>query len=222
MSFSASVGRHGFLRALRRSLLERARRLVEFEICRVEINSGEPYGWPDVAGYETRLVAEAEFHERLDPEFGQVDYRWAFARGDVCSASFCGEKLVGYSFYSSLPTRVRDGVAFEFPSDRYVYAFASATAPSHRGKRLEQDRWKTTRKQRIAATGMDPRIVWYVNIANLESRATSKAVRATNELIGHIVYLKVFGRYRFFSSPGCRRAATRFAPAPERRNRTAT
>src|SRR5262249_45647427 len=134
----ASIRRHGLVPTLQRRLLGRAKRVVEFEICRVECDSGEPFAWPDAVGYETRMVGEAEFHERLCDELRGADYRWAFARGDVCAASFCGEELVGYAFFSSLPTRVRDGIAFRFPSD-YVYSYASTTAPSHRGRRLSRD-----------------------------------------------------------------------------------
>jgi hypothetical protein len=209
-SFRISIVRHGIVAALRRSLLGRARRIVDFELCRVECNSGEPYAWPDVVGYETRIVGEVEFHESLCDELRNVDYRWAFERGDVCSASFHGGDLVGYSFYSSLPTRAREGIMFTFPAQHYVYAYASATAPSHRGRRLEQDRWKVARRQRNEVTGRDPRLVWYVNIANLESRATSKAVGVTNVLLGYIAWAKIAGDFRFFSSTGCQTTETHF------------
>jgi hypothetical protein len=209
-SFRISVGRHGIVPSVRRSLLGRARRVVDFELCRVECNSGDPYTWPDVVGYDTRIVGEAEFHQCLCEELRDVDYRWAFKRGDICSASFHRAELVGYSFYSSLPTRVRDGVTFTFPPQHFVYAYASATAPSHRGRRLEQDRWKVARRQRNEVTGRDPRILWYVNVANLESRATSKAVRMSNVLLGYIAWVEIAGGCRFFSSSGCRRAGTLF------------
>jgi len=209
-SFSISVARHGIVPSVRRTLLGRARRVLDFELCRVECSSGEPYVWPDAVGYETRLVGEVEFHQSLCEELRNVDYRWAFRRGDVCSASFHGADLVGYSFYSSLPTRARDGVTFTFPAQHYVYAYASATAPSHRGKRLEQDRWKVARRQRNEVTGNDPRLLWYVNVANLEARATGKAVRTRPVLLGYIAWARIAGGYRFFISRGCRKAQTLF------------
>lgn len=213
-TFRVSVGRHGILRTLRRSLFGLARRVVDFEICRVEFSTGEAYSWPDVIGYETRMVsATEEFHQHLCEELRLVDYRWAFARGDVCSASFRGQDLVGYTFYTTLPTRARDGIAFAFPAQRYMYVFASATAPSHRGKRLEQDRWKIAQRHRIALTGKDQLLVWYVNVTNLEILATSKAVGTTFKLLGYIAYAKIGGRYRFFSSPKCRRAGIGFVAA---------
>ncbi len=186
------------------------RRIIDFEICRVEINSGAPYDWPDVVAYETRIVGENEFHERLCDELRGVDYRLAFAKGDVCAASFSGRELVGYTFYSSLPTRARAGLAFSFPRQSYVYSYASATAPSHRGRRLEQDRWKVARRDRIEKTGADPGIIYYVNIGNLESRATGKGVQLTSPLIGYIGWACVAGRLFLFRSPGCRRAETHF------------
>lgn len=214
-TFRLNVHRHGFGRALTRSVLTRAVKLTEFEICRVEFNSGAPYSWPDVDGYETQIVNDAEFHQHLCKELSHVDYRWAFERGDTCSASLLGDEVVGYTFYSSLPTRVRNGIAFTFPPEQYVYSFASATAPSHRGKRLDRDRWKVARRHRNAATGRDPRTIWYVNIANLESRASAKAVNLTipDEFIGHIAYINVAGQYRLFASARCERAGTRFIRA---------
>ena len=74
-AFRSAVHRHGLLRALRRSLLGRARKLIDFEICRVEITTGEPYLWPDVAGYDTRIVGEAEFQKQLPEELEQVRLR---------------------------------------------------------------------------------------------------------------------------------------------------
>ena len=209
-SFRTSVRRHGIVPTLRRSVLGRARRIVDFELCRVECDSGEPFSWPDVAGYDTRIVSEAEFHDSLCNELRDVDYRWAFTRGDVCSASFHGPDLVGYTFYSSLPTRVRDGIVFTFPAQRFVYGYASATAPAHRGRRLEQDRWKIARRQRNAVAGADPRLVWYINVANLESRAAFKAVRMTVLFVGYIAWARIAGGYRFFTSEACERTGTRF------------
>ncbi len=212
-SFRISVGRHGIFRTLRRSVLGRARRVIDFEVCRVECNSGEPYAWPDVVGYDTRIVGDSEFHESLCEELRGIDYRWAFERGDVCAASFRGPLLVGYSFYSSVPTRAHEGITFTFPAQEYVYAYASATAPSHRGNRLEQDRWKAARRHRNQTTGRDPRLVWYVNVANLESRATSYAMRIGTPLVGYIAWAKIGSEYRFFRSPGCRKAGTGFVLA---------
>jgi hypothetical protein len=212
-SFRTSVSRHGIFRTLRRSGLGRARRVTDFEVCRVECNSGEPYAWPDVIGYDTRIVDDIEFHASLSEEIKDVDYRWAFERGDVCAASFRGPHLVGYSFYTSLPTRAREGITFTFPAQEYVYAYASATAPSHRGNRLEQDRWKAARRPRNETTGRDPKLVWYVNVANLESRATSYAVRTRTPLVGYIAWAKIGGRFRLFASPGCQRAGTHFVTA---------
>ncbi len=215
--FRSSMARHGLAQTLRRTVFGRLSRIVEFEICRVETNDGRPYDWPDVKAYETRVVDEETFHGSLCDEIADVNYHWAFARGDICVASFHDREIVGYSFYSALPTRARDDVMFEFPTTQYVYSFASATAPSHRGNRLEQDRWKVGRRHRIESLGRDPKLIWYVNVNNLESRATNKAVRMQNLLLGYIAYVNVNGRYHFFRSPGCREAQAGFVrPDSER------
>lgn len=193
-----------------RSAYNVARRVVDFEICRVEVATGDPYDWPDVQGYTTRMVSGDEFHSRLCPELRHLDYRWAFARDATCAASFHGDEIVGMTLSTFLPARVRDGIEFVFPP-RFVYSFASLTAPSHRGRRLEQDRWKIARRARIATTGRDPLSIWYVNVTNLESRATSKSVGAANDLIGYSAWFCIGGRYFVFNSPGCRRAGAGFS-----------
>lgn len=210
--FRASVRRHGLLPTVFRTLYGLARRVVEFEICRVEADTGQPYDWPDVEGYETRVVTGDQLHSRLCGELRHLDYRWAFARGSTCTASLCGDEIVGVTFSSTLPTRVNDAVEFEFPPD-YVYSFASLTAPSHRGRRLEQDRWKVARRERIARTGKDPRAIWYVDVTNLESRATSKAVGTTNALIGYTAWARLGKRPLVFRSAGCRAAGAGFSVA---------
>jgi len=205
----ASIRRHGLIPTLQRSLLSRARRIVDFEICRVECDSGEPFAWPDAVGYETRMVGEAEFHEYLCDELRGADYRWAFARGDVCAASFRSGELVGYAFFSSLPTRVRDGIAFMFPPN-YVYSYASTTARSHRGRRLSRDFWKTARRYRVSVEGRDPKSIWYVDVGNLESRAAIKAMGLENTFIGYTAYVRIGRRFQIFNSAGCRRTGAGF------------
>jgi hypothetical protein len=210
-SFRNTARRHGTGRAGLRTLVGLGRRVVDFEICRLECNSGAPYAWPDVVGYETRMVGSAEFHRALCPELARVDYRWAFARGDACAASFNGAELVGYTFYSTLPTRARPGVDFVYPSS-YVYSYASATAPSHRGHRLEQDRWKAARRHRNAA-GADPRLIWYVNVANLESRATARSVGEASVLLGYLAYFSRGKGFTFLASRGARSVGASFRAA---------
>jgi len=135
-NFQASTARIGLARTLVTYVDARLRRLVPYEVCRVETNYDEAYGWSDAPGYETRSVTSEEFHAQLCPELAGADIRWAFARGDICIASFCRGEIVGHSLYTRHPTAVRQGVIFEFPST-FVYGFESRTAPSHRGNRLE-------------------------------------------------------------------------------------
>ena len=207
-SFRTTVRRHGLALATLRSAVGVARRLIDFETCHLVRSSDAPYAWPDIVDYETRIVYSTEFHSALCDELATVDYRWAFARGDTCVASFRGAELVGYTFYSALPTRVRDGIEFAFPST-YVYSFAAATAPSHRGHRLEPERWKVARRHRNAM-GADPPAIGYVNVANLESLAANKASSPPSTFLGYIAYAKVNGRFRFFASRGARTVGAEF------------
>ncbi|MGI9327934.1 MAG: hypothetical protein ACR2PZ_22130, partial [Pseudomonadales bacterium] len=121
-----------------------------------------PYDWPAPPGCETRSVDETEFFDKLCPELNGTKVHWAFARGDQCTANFVNGEIVGYSFTTTLPTRVRDGLQFTSPAN-YNYVFAAITASDHRGKRLARERWKVGRATRRASSGIDSPRVWYIN-----------------------------------------------------------
>lgn len=59
----------------------------------------------------------------------------ARAREDCCIGVFAGEKLVSYSFNSTVPTNIDPGFRFEFP-EGWVYHFKAFTLPEWRGQGL--------------------------------------------------------------------------------------
>jgi len=130
-------------------------RVADFELCRIECRTNEPYPRLLTPGYTTRSVSCDEFHGGLSTELTCVDYRWAFDRGDLCTATLCEDEVVAYNFTTMLSTRVRDGLAFTF-TDEFVYSFASLTAKSHRGNQLARECWQVARETGKADTGLDP------------------------------------------------------------------
>jgi len=208
-NFRQSAARVGFWRTLVRYLDARLRRLVPYELCRVESNYDEAYGWPVTSGYETRRVESDEFHGSLCPELAGEDFRWAFARGDVCIASFQGGSIVGHSLYTRHPTRVNDGVVFEFPST-FVYGFESRTAPSHRGRKLESSRWQVSQRVMEELEGNNVPRIFYIDVLNFESLAANRRPGVNNRLVGYSGYARVLGRWLAFRSSGCRRMGAGF------------
>lgn len=192
-----SVKRHGLTPTVLRFLNDQIRRFVNFEICRVESASNSVYDWPDLEMYETRAVSKSEFHDNLSQEL-QVDYAWAFDRGDLCIGSVRNGEVVGFAFSSKLPTSVHENLLFKFPSG-YMYGYASMTAPRHRGNRLEQERWKIQAKKEEEMYGSSIPSVWYTNVVNLEIRAASKNSGLKIDLHGYIVYARIFGHWLVYS-----------------------
>lgn len=130
---------------------------------------------------------------------------------ELC-VDFCGERIVGFLFSSTWPTAVRDGVTFSFP-DRYVNGYGDYTAPDFRGRRLARDRFKAGREAR-QRRGIDPRSIYYINLANLESRAAEVSTPSATPgiVLGYSAYWLAFGRFRFWASAGARRAGAGFGP----------
>ena len=116
-------------------------RLFDFELCRIYMQPGKPYSFSLTGAYPcVELEDGAGFHQNLHKDLANVDYRWAFERGDECVVNFDEGAIVGYSFTSSLPTRVIEEVEFFFP-EWCRYIFADVTTTSYRGLRLAKDRW---------------------------------------------------------------------------------
>ena len=181
----------------------------------VESSSGQPYDWPSPPDYETRAVNGGEFHASLSEGLQGTDYRWAFARGDLCIATLLDGKVVGYNFTTRHPTRVHDGLEFYF-DDRFAYSFASFTDPAHRGRKLERERWKVARDEMTARNGSEVPSIWYINVTNLESLAANRHSGVENVLHGYAGFIRLFGRWFTLASPGCRRAAAGFRATTSR------
>ncbi len=200
----ARARRHGLGQSFLVLACAALRRVADFEILRVETLTGVAPEPDPPAGYSAREVGADEYARKAKDLPGTDHERlWAFDRGDRCFANFSGDTLVGYTFYSALPTRVRPGLHFKFP-EGLLYLYASYTHPDHRGKRLAAAR---SRARRIADVhpGRDPRsVVWYIAIDNSESRASSRLWHP--ELMGYLGYVRLGGRYYRFATAGCRRS----------------
>ena len=207
--FTQSIDRHGLWPTIVRSLFNGVRRFIDYEICSINCNSGDPYDWPYAADYETRIIEGEEFNQSLCAELDHTDYDYAFDRADLCVGSIRDAAVVGYTFYSQHPTRVRDGIDFVYPSS-FIYSFASMTAPSHRGRKLERSRWKAAREERMQRTGEDTPIIWYNNVVNLEILAANAGSGDRTQLLGYTGYAKFFGRWFCFRSSGAVRLGAGF------------
>jgi len=205
-----SIQRHGLTKTLMRYLYQKLNRLCNFEICLVKASNGAPYSWPDVQGYEKRVVDEQEFLSKLAPDLNPSGTETLFARGDHCAASIFKDQVVGHTFYSCQDTAIKPGLLFRVP-EGYVYSFKAFTSKAHRGRRLEPDRWKAARAHRIEQQGTDLRTIFYVNVTNLESLAADQL--ANSVTLGYSAYVILFGRPFVYNSKTCRAHQAGFAAA---------
>lgn len=153
------------------------------------------------ADCEARRVRRVEFSDMLCDELKGINYDWAFERGDLCVASIQDDRIVGYTFSTVHPTRVRDGLVFKFP-EGYSYGFASRTADSHRGNKLDRERYKVRDAEQRRLHGHKVPTVWYVNAMNLEALAVVKQSGSVMPFHGYVGYFRCFGRWVTIASPG--------------------
>jgi len=206
-----SVQRHGLILTCNRYIYGQLRRILDFEWCRVGSSDDGAYDWSIAPeGYETRRVTRQEFNDMLCDELIGVDYDSAFEREDLCVASIRDGKIVGYTFSSVHPTRVRGGLVFKFP-ERFSYGFASRTAASHRGNKLDRERYKIRDAEQRRLHGYEVPTVWYVNTMNLEALAVVKQSGSETPFHGYAGYIRCCGRWITFSSPASKRFGACFS-----------
>ncbi len=193
--------RHGFHRTGLVYLFRVLRRLVDFDVMRVYVADGSPTKSPEVPGYVTRCITDAEYEVGIKAFEGDHQRMSAFERGDRCFANFHGDDMVGYTFYSLCSTVVRTGVEFQFP-DTLIFAYAGFTEPTHRGRRLALAR-SNTRKRVDQKAGIERRIIWYESVDNYGARASLRMGRGV--LVGYLGYAKFGHRFLCFASRWCKR-----------------
>ena len=204
-NFRKELSRHGWPQATLAAGLGLIRRLINFELSVLCMNSGKPYEFlgHSVISVETIDCAE-RFHKALHGEIPAVDYQWSFERGDQCVANVIDNVIVGYGFSTDLPTPVVDDIEFFFP--RWcVYSFASYTAPSFRGQRLAKYRWPESHRQKEIRYGTSPREVYYISLANSESLKSDLADGTPSIRLGYAVWLRLGRHTLCWNSPGAKR-----------------
>ena len=211
--FVLSVNRHGFVKTVARSAYTRIRRLIPLEVCGVHVRNSEVHDTPHVEGYVTRPVESyEEFLTKLSPELqglGNVDE--AFTRNDLCIANFFNEQIVGYCFYTQHSTKVEDDVVFVVPA-HHVYIYMARTATTHRGRRLDPERWKASQQLRAQTYGEGVPSIWYIDLFNYESLASNKSGSYTTNFVwvGYSCRFKMFGKWFTFRTRSCKRYGTGF------------
>jgi hypothetical protein len=151
-------------------------------------------------GYETRVVGLAEMlpHAGRVPDLSQAFLEEAFARGDVCTANFFDNQLVGFSFSSFTRARATDQLDVLVPAG-FRYGYKSWTHPEHRRANLSRMRGYT-RRQTLPSDRMQ-RSISYVETHNYPSLLHSyRHPRERSLRMGFCGWITVFGRQIPFNS----------------------
>jgi ribosomal protein S18 acetylase RimI-like enzyme len=125
----------------------------------------------------------------------------AIVRGDRCYASFDGDRLTSYAWYTTRPaalTEIDGNLVLHFDPS-YAYMYNAYTLPRYRGRGLNAFGMAAA----VDALTEEGRrgVLAYVDSTNFA--AASSCARVGYKAFGRVVVFKVGGRYVCRSSAGC-------------------
>lgn len=208
---ATKIRRHGLAATLYETAVKALGVVADFRILR-----GVFVDFPDPAFlkclYATRLLGEAELREfardpanEISPQF--IDE--AAARGDQCYAILDGGRLAAYGWYAFGATPIGlPGVVLRYRPG-YVYMYKGFTHQDYRGQRLHAI-GMTRALQHYLSRGYKG-IVSYVEAINFDS--LKSCFRMGYVVFGTVYVVKLLGRWRGFSTPGCGKYDFRVEPS---------
>ncbi len=149
-------------------------------------------------GLEIRRVAPAELVAAVDDPHLGLDRGFvddATARGDIAFGAFDGEVIVAY-YWRTTTTAPHNGDLWVRVKEPFCYAYKSFTRVDYRGNGI-MPAVMLFSDDYMATMGYADRI-GFVATTNYSSLALGKHVGA--RVIGHVAYLRWFGRYAFYRS----------------------
>ena len=187
-----AVNRIALLKILRGVIIERP--LPEFLVC--------PEGYTPTFLTPDRLRSfSLDPDTRLSPGFVEE----AVSKGDECFGILKGGRLAAYGWYSSRPTRIDPPelrLRFRY---EYVYMYNGYTHPLCRGRRLHAIGMTLALREYLGRGRKG--LVSYVESNNFDSLKSCRRMGYAE--FGSIYVARISGKYRAFSSAGCRRLGFR-------------
>lgn len=165
-------------------------------------------------GIEVRYPSQAELDEacaRGDMLLDKARIDASLARGDICSASFAGDEMVGYAWNAYTMAPHIDDIWIEFQAP-YRYGYKSFVHPDHRGQRISNG----------MAGHSDPdsiqmgftQAISFVETHNYKSIRSNRR-HPGREFIGFAGYFSLFGRVIPFRTRSVKKLGFRFVPPEE-------
>lgn len=172
----------------------------------------DPTYLADTPTFSHHVCGAAEFarlagaSELASEEF----YEGAIERGDRCHYMADGDTVASYGWYATEPVPAVDDTWIHF-SPAYVYMYKGYTSPEYRGKQLHA--------YGMAHATMDARSQGYrglISYVEVQNEGSLRSVgRLGYRIFGTCVRLRVLGRTRTFSTPGCRPYGFGLSSSPE-------
>jgi len=135
----------------------------------------------------------------------------ALARGDLCSAAFDGNRMIGYAWSAFRTAPHIDDIWIEFQPP-YRYGYKSFVLPEYRGRRVSNG--MATQSDADSIERGFTHAISFVETHNYKSiRATCRHPGRRFE--GIAGYFRLFGKVIPFRSPAVKRLGFRFIPPEE-------
>ena len=166
---------------------------VEVGAERYDLMDPNPPSTP--TGYTTRICGKDDLLPFVGDEthLSQEFLEQAFARGDVCAASFFHERPVAYKFETRNRTQVTDQIDVIIP-EGFVYSYKAWTHLDHRQLGLTRAcAYELIRKRRDERC--HDRVIWYVEKHNYAALLHGpNHPREWSLLMGYVGWLTLFGK----------------------------
>ncbi len=207
------IRRWGWLRFLHIRLMRSLSRYVS--ICGVYSRPLDHFvALPELpAGLEFRLASKEDLDRACDQPALKLSNDWvhdALARGDLCVASFEGDRMIGYSWLSFTTAPHLHGLWAHFEKP-YRYGYNSFVLPEFRGCRLSA--YMGNHMNRYCLDQGFEQTIAFIECHNYASMASTR--RRGGRRVGWAGYVRIFGRLWPFRSPGARRHRFGFFPYPK-------
>lgn len=194
--------------------LEKAVDLHVFLVNRTPHTAGQEIPREIAERFEFRMLTADEawrFAHDPDVEMTPAFVEASLARGDYCFGVLRGDELAAYDWRGlGRPVPLNEDLDVHYAHPGQVYGYAMYTRPEYRGLRLQF--YNVHRADaRLLAEG-HTHTVGYVALQNFASIRNLSRLQG-QAFVGFAGYLRVFGRYVTFRSPGAHRYGFRIARA---------
>jgi len=164
----------------------------------------------DIPTFEFRVLTPDEVRRfaqdpgiQMTPAFAES----ALARGDYCFGVLKEDRLVAYDWRGlQRPVPLNDDLDVHYARPGQVYGYAMYTRPEFRGLHLQLHNLRHANR-RLLAEGQT-HTVGYVALQNLASIRNLSRIHG-QVFVGMAGYIRLWGRYLTFRTPGARRIGFR-------------